>query len=156
MPTTLIPPEAPNERPVRGSQLLGSPAFANRTRELGWLERHLDEALAGVPRIVLIEGDAGIGKTRLLREIRSVAIGRGMRVCQGRAREQVAFPHLLFVEALRSRLVQERERFDAILGEDAEAVGTFLRPNAGAPEHATPAGQDHGPVARVREPGETR
>ena len=47
----------------------------------------LDEVAAGRPRVVLIEGEAGIGKTRLLDETLADARGRGMQVVSGRAGE---------------------------------------------------------------------
>jgi DNA-binding CsgD family transcriptional regulator len=52
--------------------LLGSPAFVGRRRELAGLA----EALALPPAVVLMEGEAGIGKSRLLREFLGSADGR--------------------------------------------------------------------------------
>jgi AAA ATPase domain len=53
--------------------------------------RALGEALArvagGGPAVVLVEGEAGIGKTRLLGRVLADARGRGMRVAAGRAEE---------------------------------------------------------------------
>lgn len=45
--------------------------MVGRDHDLGQLRRAFDRASAGVPSAVLIEGEAGIGKTRLLREIQS-------------------------------------------------------------------------------------
>ncbi|MFJ6084042.1 AAA family ATPase [Streptomyces sp. NPDC092369] len=42
-------------------------AFLGRTKELAELRRRYGEASAGVPRVVVVEGPAGIGKTALLR-----------------------------------------------------------------------------------------
>lgn len=44
---------------------IGAPGFVGRELELAELER----ALAEPPAVVLIEGEAGIGKSRLLREL---------------------------------------------------------------------------------------
>lgn len=44
---------------------LRSPAFVGRQRELATLS----EALADPPTVLLIEGEAGIGKSRLVREL---------------------------------------------------------------------------------------
>ncbi|MFC9252216.1 ATP-binding protein [Amycolatopsis thailandensis] len=48
-----------------------------RERELGRIEAALDSATAGEGRVVVIEGRAGIGKTRLLQETHALAKGRG-------------------------------------------------------------------------------
>src|SRR5215472_14192597 len=47
----------------------------------------LDRVASGRPAVVLIEGEAGIGKTRLLDEALREARGRGMQVAAGRAEE---------------------------------------------------------------------
>jgi DNA-binding CsgD family transcriptional regulator len=47
----------------------------------------LDRVAAGQPAMVLIEGEAGIGKTRLLRRALDDATRRGMQVADGRAEE---------------------------------------------------------------------
>jgi DNA-binding CsgD family transcriptional regulator len=45
-----------------------SPVFVGRERELRQLRSHLGEAAAGQPATVVVGGDAGIGKTRLIEE----------------------------------------------------------------------------------------
>jgi DNA-binding NarL/FixJ family response regulator/tetratricopeptide (TPR) repeat protein len=45
-----------------------STSFVGRGEELGRLQRGLQSAAAGEPRTLLIAGEAGVGKTRLLRE----------------------------------------------------------------------------------------
>ena len=63
------------------------PALLERERELAQLEALLAEARAGTGRLLLVEGVAGLGKTRLLRETRRRADGSGMRVLAARATE---------------------------------------------------------------------
>src|SRR5262245_58604935 len=58
-----------------------------RAAEIAVLGGALDRAAAGQPAVVLIEGEAGIGKTRLLAETLADARGRGMQVAAGRAEE---------------------------------------------------------------------
>jgi hypothetical protein len=71
--------------------LAGIPARAPRVRgretETGVLRDALDRAASGGRRIVLIEGEAGIGKTRLLEEALADAAASGMQVAAGRAEE---------------------------------------------------------------------
>lgn len=56
-----------------GATVVGSPAFVGRQREL----TALTSVLAAPPAVVLIEGEAGIGKTRLLREFLAATHGTG-------------------------------------------------------------------------------
>jgi DNA-binding NarL/FixJ family response regulator len=56
------------------AQVIGSPGFVGRERELA----ALSEALAHGPAVVLIEGEAGIGKSTLLREYLASS-GEGQR-----------------------------------------------------------------------------
>jgi DNA-binding NarL/FixJ family response regulator len=58
-----------------------------REQELGRLESTLTNACDGDPRFVVVSGEAGIGKTRLLQELAGVAVGRGCLVLDGRAAE---------------------------------------------------------------------
>ena len=43
-------------------------AFVGRSTELAVFERAVEDARAGLPSVVLVGGDAGIGKTSLVRE----------------------------------------------------------------------------------------
>ena len=58
-----------------------------RTAEIAVLAEALDRVASGGSAVVLIEGEAGIGKTRLLDETLQDALGRGMQVAAGRAEE---------------------------------------------------------------------
>ena len=58
-------------------------ALVGRTAELESLERHLKAVQAGHPRVVRLEGEAGIGKSRLVSELVRQAVARGFRVGQG-------------------------------------------------------------------------
>ncbi|WP_218155646.1 helix-turn-helix transcriptional regulator [Nonomuraea wenchangensis] len=57
------------------SRLMAAPAFVGRAAELAALQR----ALAQGPAIVLVEGEAGVGKSRLLREFLGSPAGREHR-----------------------------------------------------------------------------
>jgi DNA-binding CsgD family transcriptional regulator len=48
--------------------VLVGPVFVGRARELDWLTALLADATAGRPRIVLVEGEAGLGKSSLITE----------------------------------------------------------------------------------------
>ena len=68
--------------------------LVGRRAELDWLARHVDDAAAGEPRIVFVRGDAGIGKSRLARELGREATARGFTVATARCREDLALPYL--------------------------------------------------------------
>ena len=58
-----------------------------RATKIAVLAEALDRVASGGPAVVLIEGETGIGKTRLLDETLQNALGRGMQVAAGRAEE---------------------------------------------------------------------
>ncbi|HJP88314.1 MAG TPA: AAA family ATPase [Candidatus Limnocylindrales bacterium] len=68
-------------------QLL-SPAIIGRDDHLALAGRRIDEVLAGHGQLLLVSGEAGIGKSRLLAEIRHVAADRGLRVASGEVAPQ--------------------------------------------------------------------
>ncbi len=63
------------------------PRLRGRQAEIAALGEVLDQVGSGRPAVVLIEGEAGIGKSRLLAGVLEDAGGRGMRVAAGRAEE---------------------------------------------------------------------
>ena len=67
--------------------LAPSPRLRGREVELEALGDAFDQVALGHPAIVLVEGEAGIGKTRLLAEALGDARARGLEVVSGRAQE---------------------------------------------------------------------
>ena len=62
---------------------LTSPTFVGRTEELARLAAAGDRAAAGTPTAVLIGGEAGVGKTRLVGEVVAAARDNGATVLIG-------------------------------------------------------------------------
>lgn len=62
--------------------------FVGRRAELDSLREALETAFSGRPKMVLVGGAAGIGKTRLAAELASLATARGGAVLRGRCRER--------------------------------------------------------------------
>jgi ABC-type transport system substrate-binding protein len=76
--------------------------FIGREKELAELQKRLNAAISGECQFVVVGGDPGAGKTRLLDEIESLAKARKLLVLHGRSVEQDgAFPYQGFCEAIQ-------------------------------------------------------
>ncbi len=78
--------------------------FVGRERELGELTRQWEEASAGQPRLALVAGEPGVGKTRLAGEIAARLHADGATVLAGSCGEDLGVPFQPFVEALRHQI----------------------------------------------------
>jgi DNA-binding CsgD family transcriptional regulator len=77
------------------------PVLIERGDELKTLNTALDEAAHGRGQTVFVTGDAGVGKSRLVRELAELASGRGFHVLTGRGTEStVPVPYRPVTEAL--------------------------------------------------------
>lgn len=117
----------------------GLPPFVGRTQELESLERWFQDAAAGRPRVVLIQGEAGIGKTRLLQEAMSIARRLRMEICFGRCYEDLALPYLPFVEYLLPQLEQMPEDARRSIGADFQLITQLLHRAETLPPEARPS-----------------
>jgi class 3 adenylate cyclase len=106
--------------------------FVDRHHEREWLEERLDDARSGQPQLVLISGEPGIGKSRLLREVQRTASSRGTEVSTGRCREHLDLPYLPFAASLLPRL-QRLAREDPALGRHAAVIERLLGDDAESP-----------------------
>ena len=61
------------------------PSIVGRIDETAALEAALDQAIAGAGSFVWVTGEAGVGKSRVVKELCDVAAGRGLPVLVGRA-----------------------------------------------------------------------
>ncbi|MGH3763362.1 ATP-binding protein, partial [Actinophytocola sp.] len=102
----------------------GIPLVA-RDREMSRLRAAFDQAVADSPAAVLISGDAGVGKTRLIEELAVLARAKDAVVLTGRCLDagETGLPYLPFVEAM----VQVPDRERAVLAHPALA---WLFPDA--------------------------
>ena len=75
------------------------------------LESELADARRGRPGLVIVSGEAGIGKTRLLDELATVADGEGFLTVRGRGSElEAQRPFGLYVDALDAYLASLEEK----------------------------------------------
>ncbi|MBO3749803.1 AAA family ATPase [Streptosporangiaceae bacterium NEAU-GS5] len=81
-----------------------SPVFVGRQEELASLTVEVTRATSGVPRFVMVGGEAGVGKSRLVEEAARVAAESGARILSGRCVEvgSEGLPLTPIVEALRT------------------------------------------------------
>ena len=83
--------------------------LVSRRTELAVLTGAIDAALAGRGQAVLLTGEAGVGKTRLLSEARHEAERRGVMVLRGRVAESGgAYRPLVDAFTARRRRLQMR------------------------------------------------
>src|ERR1700730_10637065 len=95
------------------------PVLIGRGHELSTLEDALLAAKRGEGQVVVLAGDAGMGKTRLATELQRRARRAGMRTLWGGCSEaELALPYLPFLEAIGNYLA----------GEDVEALRARLGP----------------------------
>ncbi len=105
-----------------------SPVFVGRAEELKTLTAAFRAAASGQPSMVIVAGEAGVGKSRLLEELTDSVTADGARVLLGGALELGAegLPYAPFTAALRT-LVREVGA-DAVraLVPDATELGRLL------------------------------
>ncbi|HEX6878464.1 MAG TPA: AAA family ATPase [Nocardioidaceae bacterium] len=104
--------------------------LVGRTSELDELSRMVGlsrSGSTGTGGLVLLSGDAGVGKTRLLTELRAAAERAGWRTLVGHCLDfgDSALPYLPFTEIL-GRLAQESPSFVADISEAHPAVRHLL------------------------------
>ena len=130
--------------------------FVGRVEELDRLEGVLRLAAEGRPSVVLVGGDAGVGKTRLVEEFTVRARGKGARVLTGGCLElgDGGLPYGAITEALRG-LAEElgRAELRRLAGEDARELQRLMpgvRP-ADEPDGAGAVGLDASSQLRLFE-----
>lgn len=98
--------------------------FVGRAAERARLIEHVGRALQGEGSLVLLGGEAGIGKSRLAEEISSEARGRGMLTLTGHCQDvEGRQPYLPFVETLeRAMQIVSPEALREALGPNAPEV----------------------------------
>ena len=89
-PVRVIPPRSPEvplgvRHPLPAVDRPSGPMVRGRDAELTILGQHLDQLLSGVGTVVLVEGGAGMGKSRLLAEVAAMARRLSIRVGCGTA-----------------------------------------------------------------------
>jgi predicted ATPase len=76
--------------------------MVGRENELEELKSYLDKAEKGEGSIVFISGEAGIGKTKLVNELKEIAQSHGFQILSGYCMYESLTPFMPIMEALRS------------------------------------------------------
>ena len=88
--------------PSRMIQRPAVAAFIGREKEFAELQRRLNAAISGDCQFAVVAGEPGIGKTRLLEELKNLALARKIRVLYGRFIEQAGtFSYQGFCELIQ-------------------------------------------------------
>ena len=99
--------------------------FVGRRPEIDHLKETCDRAVSGSPRILLVAGEAGIGKTRLLREVRP-AFEESASVLFGRCYEGSTIPYRPFIEILNACIASHPAAFDGLDANERAVVDRLL------------------------------
>jgi predicted ATPase/DNA-binding CsgD family transcriptional regulator len=94
------------------------PSSIGRKAQLDALIERLDNAIHGSGKLILLGGDAGVGKSRLVRDLKHEASTRQVRVIEGRCTStESSVPYAPLMNALRFRIAKgEGQAVAEILG----------------------------------------
>ncbi|SFB46367.1 regulatory protein, luxR family [Amycolatopsis marina] len=127
----------------------GIPLVA-RNAEMRRLRAAFSRAQERQAGAVLLAGDAGVGKTRLLAELGEYAAGKGALVLTGRCLDvrEGGLPYLPFAEALTPLATAPEPEVAAVLAA-RPALARLLPQLTSVVPAGTAAGSEHQPVARA-------
>ena len=109
--------------------------LVERDREMAQLDALLRDAQAGEGRVAVVEGPAGIGKSRLVAELRRRAEAQGVKVLSSRAGElEREFPFGVARQLFEPELAGPERREQILGGAAAAARGVFGPLEEGAPD----------------------
>jgi class 3 adenylate cyclase/tetratricopeptide (TPR) repeat protein len=147
-PDLAAPPPALTERAEHPDRV----AFVGHQAERAELGAALDSALGGQGQLVLIAGEAGIGKTRITEELCAEARSREARVAWGRCREGTGAPaYWPWRQALRAYAAgRPPEEVTAELGREVAELAQLLPELARVEESRRPATELDPEMARFR------
>ncbi|MDT4939244.1 MAG: hypothetical protein QOG80_2915, partial [Pseudonocardiales bacterium] len=119
--------------------------MVGRSAELATLLAAVDHAAAGAAAAVVLDGDAGVGKTRLLAELVAEAERRGVLCLIGHCVDlgDAPPPYLPFIEAFGRYAVERPDEVQDIVAA-FPAIGRLLRRNPAEPPRAPEERVDRG------------
>jgi DNA-binding CsgD family transcriptional regulator len=126
-----------------GMAVASSDRFVGRAEELTRLLAALERAEQGRPAMVLVAGDAGVGKTRLLAELAHQARRRGAQVLVGGCLEvgDVGLPYVPLLTALRGFAEADDDQLLAAATKGLPGLGRLLPELADQPTATASLGE---------------
>ncbi len=133
--------------PLRGIEGLASP-LVGRDREMAQLQEAVGELLRGRGQIVSVIGEAGLGKSRLVAELRSDVLARepGILWLEGRSLSyDSSTPYAPMIDLLSTYLetgagsangggyAALRERIESVMGDRVREIAPFIASMLGVP-----------------------
>ena len=107
-----------------------NPQFTGREREMKALREVLRKAMDGMGHVVLVSGEAGIGKSLILEEFQADARVQGISILTGRCYESGGRAFGPFVEALRDLAEKPRSRSSEVGQAAARVLNQLENPVA--------------------------
>ncbi|HVO43144.1 MAG TPA: serine/threonine-protein kinase, partial [Aggregatilineales bacterium] len=102
----LLDQPLPYETDVTRESFLQASQFIGRDSELAVLSEALAQAASGKGNVWLIRGESGVGKSRLVEELRVQALAQGMLVLRGQAIDEGRQPYQVWRDVLRRLCLQ--------------------------------------------------
>jgi predicted ATPase len=87
--------------------MLSEPPIIGRDEELGLLNEYMQNMISSSGGLVLISGEAGIGKTRLATEFENNAKTSGCKILFGNCLPSTRIPYMVFLDALNDLFDEE-------------------------------------------------
>jgi len=123
LPANLFDPTLPHDAALTGSEV----PLVGREREIALLREHLRNAAKGRGELLLVSGEAGLGKTRLVQELQREARSVGMLSLVGHCLYQEdPNPYLPFAEILQSYLDTRETMVGMPDGEEQDEIGHLI------------------------------
>ncbi len=121
------------ETPVTRESVLQTTPLVGRDAELGILEAALGAAMQGRGSTWLVAGESGVGKSRVLEELRTRALVDGAAVVSGQAINEGGSPYHVWRPVMRALLLRvevsdpDADVLAAIVPEIGELLGRAIR-----------------------------
>ena len=118
------------ETRLEASERTGLTPYTGRGAELSTLQARLEQARSGDGQFVVVVGEAGAGKSRLLYELRRRVTDDATQVLNGRCQSYAGTaPYLPFIEALRAMLQLGRRGQGDVSADDVIARVRAIDPS---------------------------